>query len=190
MKNNILRYFYTLQEIAEAINCSEEEKREISFYSRFRNLDEIVNHVPILGKFKKYIQKVKVQGKEIFVINSKIFDSYMSTGILKDVGDDINETSTSKKEYWQYTPSSTYEMTTKDEWGFALDYFKSKDENIEEEDIWNIFLAGNARMDYLQDSKTTISQRIKYAIMEYMMRRPQIFYSSDFLDLREKKEVK
>ena len=37
-------------------------------------------------------------------------------------------------------------------------------------------------MNYYQDENTSIDQRIKYAIVEYMLKRPQFFTTDDFID--------
>ena len=49
-------------------------------------------------------------------------------------------------------------------------------------EIWNIFLSGSARMDYYEGADVSLEQRIKYAIVEYMMRRPQFYTTDDFVD--------
>ena len=180
-ESKLLKYFYTLSEIAIALNYTLEQRNAISFYARTRDLDKIIAAVPDLSKFKAYLQYMTINGKGIYVINAEVFDLYLETGILKDLGEDLKEADINKKEYWQYNSSSTFEFNTKDEWDFGIEYFKNKDSNIEQEDIWNIFLAGCARMDYEQEKSTPISQRIKYALMEYMIKRPQFFNSNDYL---------
>jgi len=37
-------------------------------------------------------------------------------------------------------------------------------------------------MDYYQGKSTKLQQRIKYAIVEYMMKRPQFFTTEDFVE--------
>ena len=37
-------------------------------------------------------------------------------------------------------------------------------------------------MDYYEGTRTDLEQRIKYAIVEYMLRRPQFFSTEDFVD--------
>ena len=136
--------------------------------------------MPILEKFKPFIFLTKIKGKKVYVISAKIFDNYLYTGLLPDKNTEYRVPDISKKEYWEYDSSYMYELNTKENWEFALDYFK--DANIESEDIWNIFLAGCARINYYQDSDVSIDQRIKYALMEYMIRRPQFFTTDDFID--------
>lgn len=48
--------------------------------------------------------------------------------------------------------------------------------------LWNLFLSGCARMDYYEGEDVTLEQRIKYAIVEYMIRRPQFFTTEDFVE--------
>ena len=48
--------------------------------------------------------------------------------------------------------------------------------------IWDLFLSGSARMDYYEGKKTSLEQRIKYAIVEYMLKRPQFYTTEDFVD--------
>lgn len=181
-ENNLLNYFYTIEEIAIALNFNEEEQGIVSYYSKTKKIDNLYEEVPKLAKFKPYIRTIYIDKKMIYVISAITFDLYIKTGLLPDRGTDVKEPDKNKREYWQYNSANTYELCTKDEWGFALDYFQSKDANITEDDIWNIFLAGCARIDYTQGSTTTISQRIKYAIMEYMLKRPQFFNTSDFVE--------
>ena len=37
-------------------------------------------------------------------------------------------------------------------------------------------------MDYYEGKNTSLEQRIKYAIVEYMVRRPQFYSTEDFVD--------
>lgn len=182
MEDNILKYVYTLQEIGIALNLGTEEITSITYYSNKQNLDRIILDIPILKKFKPYIFFTKVGRKNLYVISSKIFDKYLLTGLLPDKNTEYREADLTKKEYWEYNSSYFFELNTKENWNFALSYFKDKDSKVEEEDIWNIFLAGCARMNYYQGSNINIDQRIKFAIMEYMIRRPQFFTTDDFID--------
>ena len=180
--NSLLNYVYTLQEIANVINLSLDDLAIINYHSRKKQIDEILSKVPSLRKFKPFIKLIHAQGKNLYVIPAIIFDKYIETGILPDTGIDVKEPDINKKEYWQYNSSYTYELNTKDNWEFALKYFRENDYRIESEDIWDIFLAGCARMNYYQETDIDVSQRIKYAIMEYMLRRPQYFNTNDFVD--------
>ena len=180
MEDSILRCVYTLQEMAIALNLPSEKISSINYYTGKEKLDSIFANMPILEKFKPFIFLAKIKGKKVYVISAKIFDNYLYTGLLPDKNTEYRVPDISKKEYWEYDSSYMYELNTKENWEFALDYFK--DANIESEDIWNIFLAGCARINYYQDSEVSIDQRIKYALMEYMVRRPQFFTTDDFID--------
>lgn len=180
--NSLLNHVYTLQEIANVLNLSLDDIAIINYYSKKKQLYEILSKVPKLKKFEPFLKLIKVQGKNLFIIPAIIFDKYLEIGILPDTGIDVKEPDINKKEYWEYNSSYIYEFNTKDNWEFALKYFRDKDYRIESEDIWNIFLAGCARMNYYQENNIDISQRIKYAIMEYMLRRPQYFNTDDFID--------
>lgn len=179
---NIFNYVYTLQEIAEVLDLDANSITLINYYSKRQEIDKICSNIPILSKFKPFLKLIQIKKKKIYVIPAKIFELYLETGLLPDTGIDYREPDINKKEFWEYNSSYFYELCTKNNWEFALDYFKKIDENIEEEDIWNIFLAGCARMNYYQESNIDVDQRIKLAIMEYMMRRPQFFTSNDFVD--------
>ena len=43
-------------------------------------------------------------------------------------------------------------------------------------------MSGSARMNYYEEKDTDLEQRIKYAIVEYMVRRPQFYSIDDFYD--------
>lgn len=180
MEDSLLNGVYTLQEIAIALNLETQKITTISYYSSKENLEAIFLNIPILQKFKPFLFLTKVKDKKVYVISAKIFDKYLMTGLLPEKSTEYRNPDISKKEYWEYDSSYIYELNTKENWDFALNYFE--DSKIESEDIWNIFLAGCSRMDYYQESTTSIDQRIKYAIMEYMMRRPQFFTTDDFVD--------
>lgn len=180
--SSILKHFYTLQEIAMALNFSDEEINTIASLAKFKDLNLIIRELPKLKRFRPYIRLINVQKKEVFVIPVKVFDLYIKTGLLTDFGSNNDIPDTDKKEYWQYQSSDTFEISTKDNWEFGLNYFKQNSDKVEAEDIWDIFQAGCSRMNYYQKEDTTITQRIKYALMEYMVRRPQFFTTDDFVD--------
>ena len=68
-----------------------------------------------------------------------------------------------------------FEIDPNSGFDFAKDIFKDCD-------IWNLFLSGCARMNYYQGKSTKLQDRIKYAIVEYMMKRPQFFTTEDFVE--------
>lgn len=180
--NNILNNVYTLQEVGIALNLSTDEITKIKYFTSHENLEKILLNVPALEKFRPFIFFIKVEKKGLYVISAKIFDKYLLTGLLPEKNNEYRKPDLSKKEYWEYDSSYLYELETKSNWDFALSYFRQKDDRVESEDIWNIFLAGCSRMNYFQGNDTDVEQRIKYAIMEYMIRRPQFFTTDDFID--------
>lgn len=182
MEDSILNHVYTLQEMAIALNVPNEQTSCIYYFSKKEKLDKILFNIPVLEKFKPFLFIIKHKKAKVYVMSAKIFDQYLLTGLLPETGTEYREPDISKKEYWQYESSNFYELSTKDNWDFALNYFKQNDNNVEGENIWDIFLAGCARMNYYQDSNTDLDTRIKYAIVEYMMRRPQFFTTDDFID--------
>lgn len=180
--NNIINHIYTLQEIGMVLNLSQEEITTINYYSKKNKLDEIIIKIPVLKKFKPFIISTKIENKNYYAVAAKVFDTYLDTGLLPEINREYRQPDIEKKEYWEYNPSYFYELNTKENWEFALNYFKQKDPKIELDDIWGIFLAGCSRMNYYQNTDTDIDKRIKFAIMEYMVRRPQFFTTDDFVD--------
>lgn len=171
---NYFNNLYTLVEIA--INNNEDMNR-ISVLSRFLNekkVDLIKKNFPKLVKFIPYCNWYVIQGKNMLAMSAYIYDLYKSTGLLPNLEDfDINP-DTEKLEHWQYVNPLIFEINPETDFDFA--------KNIYDCDIWNLFLSGSARMDYYEGKKTSLEQRIKYAIVEYMIRRPQFFSTDDFVD--------
>lgn len=108
-------------------------------------------------------------------MSAYIYDLYKDTGLLPNLDDiDLNP-SIEKLEHWQYISPLSFEINPDADFEFAEKIFSDCK-------IWNLFLSGSARMDYYENKKTTLEQRIKYAIVEYMMRRPQFYSTEDFVD--------
>ena len=100
---------------------------------------------------------------------------YGENGILPHLNNyDINP-DVDKLEYWQYIPPICFNINPNEGFEFAEKLFNTTD-------IWNLFLSGSARMDFYQGEKVSLEQRIKYAIVEYMIRRPQFYTTDDFVD--------
>ena len=78
-------------------------------------------------------------------------------------------------EYWQYINPPFFEINPEEGFEFANELYQGCD-------IWNLFLSGSARMNYYEEKDTDLEQRIKYAIVEYMVRRPQFYSIDDFYD--------
>lgn len=173
-----MNYFgnlYTLIEIGVNHNLDENKLRSLSYYLNRKDIDSIKDKFPELSKFIPYCSWYVIQGKNMLGMSAYIYDFYKKTGLLPDLNDiDINP-SKEKLEHWQYINPLVFEINPESGFEFAKDIFKDCD-------IWNLFLSGSARMDYYEDKEISLEQRIKYAIVEYMMRRPQFYNTEDFVD--------
>ena len=108
-------------------------------------------------------------------MSAYVYDIYKQTGLLPNLDEvDINPNK-EKLEHWQYINPFMFEINPESGFEFAEKIYKDCD-------IWNLFLSGSARIDYYEGNSTTLEQRIKYAIVEYMMRRPQFYSTEDFVD--------
>lgn len=179
---NFFKGIYTLQEIAIHHNFCENDIRILSKLSAKKDINKISTKFPVLKKFIPYCELYKLSSKYFYGMPAYIYDTYTTTGFLIDIGLYDTKHDINKKEYWEYNPSITLDLKPQEGWEFAKEIFKGKDYNVSQEDIWSIFLAGCARMDYYQNENTDIQQRIKYAIVEYMLKRPQFFTTDDFID--------
>lgn len=172
-----MNYFgnlYTLIEIA--INNNVEDGR-LGTLSRILNKKDIYvlkEKFPELEKFIPYCSWYVIQGKNMLAMSAYLYDIYKQTGILPNMQEiDINP-DIEKLEHWQYINPLIFEINPESGFEFAEDIFNC--------DIWNLFLSGSARMDYYEGKSVPLEQRIKYAIVEYMMRRPQFYSTEDFVD--------
>lgn len=173
-----MNYFgnlYTLIEIA--INNNVEPKRldKISYCLNCKQIDKVKEIAPELNKFIPYCSWYKIQERNMLAMSAYIYDIYKDTGILPDLNNyDINP-NIEKLEYWQYINPLIFELNPNEGFDFAKKIYENCD-------IWNLFLSGSARMDYYEGKEISLEQRIKYAIVEYMMRRPQFYSIDDFVD--------
>lgn len=108
-------------------------------------------------------------------MSAYIYDLYKDTGMLPNLEDIDFNPDKGKLEHWQYISPLTFEINPNIGFEFAKEIFPDCK-------IWNLFLAGSARLDYYENKNTSLEQRIKYAIVEYMMRRPQFYTTEDFVD--------
>lgn len=172
---NYFNNLYTLIEIAINNNIESTKLRKISNCLNNKNLDELGNIAPELKKFIPYCSWYIIQGKNMLAMSAYVYDIYKDTGILPDLNNyDINP-NIEKLEHWEYINPLIFEINPNEGFEFA----KSIYENC---DIWNLFLSGSARMDFYEGKKTSLEERIKYAIVEYMLRRPQFYTTEDFID--------
>lgn len=175
---NFFNGIYTLQEIAIHNNLTDNEIRSITKMSQKEELNKIVNRFPLFKKFLPYCEPYIKDGKNFYAIPAYIYDTYMNTGFLLNLDIYDEESDVDKKEYWKYKVPIYLNIKPQENWDFANDLFSK----LKGEDLWKLFLAGNARMNYYQDENVSIDQRIKYAIVEYMLKRPQFFTTDDFID--------
>lgn len=173
-----MNYFYnlyTLFEIAINHNIPEQSLSNLSYHMQRKNIEAIKKNYPELAKFLPYCNWYIVKDRNVLAMSASVYDMYKTTGILPNIEDiDINP-DIEKLEHWQYINPLMFEINTEEGFEFANNIFKDCN-------IWNLFLAGSARMDYYSGNETTLEQRIKYAIVEYMMKRPQFYNTEDFMD--------
>lgn len=173
-----MNYFdnlYTLIEIGVNHAFNREQLSMLSHLLNEKKLNKIKEEFPELEKFIPYCNWYIIQGKNMLAMSAYIYDMYKQTGLLPDYHDvDINP-DVNKLEHWEYINPFVFEVNPESGFEFAKDIFKDCD-------IWNLFLSGSARMNYYTEENTSLEQRIKYAIVEYMMKRPQFYNTEDFVD--------
>lgn len=175
---NFFNGLYTLQEIAIHHNFSENDIKSLTNLSKKEELDKIMIRFPQLKKFIPYCELYQKDNKKFYAMPAYIYDTYVNTGFLINIKNYDEESDINKKEYWQYNVPLYLNIKPQENLEFAKGIFN----NLEDDEIWKLFLSGNARMNYYQDENTSIDQRIKYAIVEYMLKRPQFFTTDDFID--------
>lgn len=165
---------YTLIEIGINNNYNSEKLRRLGFLMNKKDTDRIIEEFEELGKFIPYCQWYIINNKNVLAMSAYIYDLYKDTGVLPDIDNYDLEPSTEKLEHWQYINPYVIEIDPNTGFEFA--------KKIYDCDVWNLFLSGNARMNYYQGIDIKLEQRIKYAIVEYMMKRPQFFNTNDFVE--------
>lgn len=172
---NYFNNLYTLIEIAINNNI---DKSRLSVLTRFMNkkdIEAIRRNFPELKKFLPYCNWYSIQGKNMLAMAAYVYDLYKESGLLPDLKNyDINP-DINKLEHWQYINPIVFEINPETGFDFAKGIFPDCD-------VWNLFLSGSARMDYYEGKSTSLEQRIKYAIVEYMVRRTQFYSTNDFVD--------
>lgn len=172
---NYFENLYTLIEIGVNNNFDDKKLRSLSYYLSRKDVESIKEKFPELSKFIPYCNWYVIQGKSMLAMSAYIYDLYKSTGLLPNLDDiDINPNK-EKLEHWQYINPLVFEINPESGFEFAEEIFKDCN-------IWNLFLSGSARMDYYEGKEIPLEQRIKYAIVEYMIRRPQFYSTEDFVD--------
>lgn len=171
-----MNYFdslYTLIEIAINNGIKDTELGHLSYLINLKKIDNIKEDYPKLSKFIPYCKWYVIQERNMLAMSAYVYDIYRNTGLLPnlnnyDVNPDVN-----RLEHWEYVNPLIYEINPDTQFEFAKEIFKDCN-------IWNLFLSGCARMNYYEGTNTDLEQRIKFAIVEYMVRRPQFFTTEDF----------
>lgn len=173
-----MKYFngiYTLYEIAINHNMDYNKLSYLMKLMNQKDIEAIKELYPELVKFIPYCEWFSYEGKDILGMSAYMYDLYKETGILPDLRDyDINP-DINKLEHWEYINPILFEINPETDFEFAEKIFPDCN-------IWNLFLSGSARIDYYEGKKTSLEQRIKYAIVEYMTRRLQFYSTDDFVD--------
>lgn len=183
---NIFDNLYTMYEIAINHNIDRRRLAVLNGYMQAKDLSSINEKYPELKKFIPYCKWYIYQEKNVLAMSAYIYDLYKESGFLPDLKNYDLEPDVEKLEHWEYVNPFTYEINPNTGFEFAERAYGNVD-------VWNLFLAGSARMDYYEGKKNTLEQRIKYAIVEYMTRRPQFYNLDDFVEnkvLKRKVEVK
>jgi len=166
---------YTLIEIAINHNIESTRLKQISNCLNRKDIEELKDIAPELIKFIPYCSWYIIQKRNVLAMSAYVYDIYRDTGILPDLNNyDVNP-DINRLEYWEYINPLMFEIKPDEGFEFAEKLFPNCD-------IWSLFLSGSARMDYYEGKKTELEQRIKYAIVEYMLRRPQFYSTDDFVD--------
>lgn len=173
-----MNYFdniYTIIEIAINNNLSKEKMSSLKRYLNKKDEESIREKIPELSVFIPYCSWYVIQDQNMLCMSAYYYDLYKDTGLLPNLENfDINP-DVEKLEHWQYINPICFEINPETGFEFAKKYYPDCD-------LWNLFLSGCARMDFYEGGKVELQQRIKYAIVEYMMRRPQFFTTEDFVE--------
>lgn len=173
-----MNYFdglYTLIEIAINNNISNNRLRGLREALNNKDIEKINKDYPEVKKFIPYCKWYVIEEQNMLCMSAYIYDIYTETGILPDLKNyDINP-DRDKLECWQYITPICFNINPSEGFEFANKLFET-------DEIWNLFLSGSARINYYQEQDVSLEQRIKYAIVEYMIRRPQFYTIDDFVD--------
>lgn len=173
-----MNYFdglYTFIEIAINNNIPEDDILTLTRLLNNKDIEKIQEKFPKLARFIPYCDWYIVQGKNMLCVPAYYYDTYQTTGLLPNLENfDINP-DVDKLEHWQYINPIMFEINPETGFEFAKQFFPDCN-------LWNLFLSGCARMNYYEGKEILLEQRIKYAIVEYMIRRPQFFTTEDFVE--------
>lgn len=166
---------YTFVELAINNNIPQNDMTKLVRFLNNKETEKIQENFPQLAKFLPYSDWYVVQGKNMLCIPAYFYDTYQATGLLPNIENFDKNPDTSKLEHWQYINPIMFEINPNKGFEFAKKLYPDCD-------VWNLFLSGCARMDYYGGENVSLEQRIKYAIVEYMIRRPQFFTTEDFVE--------
>lgn len=172
---NFLDNLYTLIEIAINKNFSKGKLSILSRYLENKEIEKIKDNFPELSVFLPYCNWYIIQNRNMLAMSAYLYDLYKETGLLPNIEDFDYNPDTDRLEHWQYINPLVFEINPETDFEFAETIFPDCN-------IWNLFLSGSARMNYYQGKKISLEQRIKYAIVEYMLRRRQFYDTNDFVD--------
>lgn len=172
---NFLNNIYTLIEIAINKNISKGRLSLLSHYLDKKDIEKIKLNFPELNIFIPYCNWYIIQGKNMLGMSAYLYDLYKQTGLLPNIQDFDFNPDIERLEHWQYINPLVFEINPETDFEFAENIFPDCN-------IWNLFLSGSARMNYYENKNISLEQRIKFAIVEYMMRRPQFYDTKDFID--------
>lgn len=172
---NYFNNLYTLLEIAINHNITDNKLATLSFFLNKKDIKSVKQKFPELSKFIPYCKWYVIQDRNVLAMSAYIYDVYKDTGLLPNLENyDINP-DIERLEHWQYVNPLMFEINPDTQFEFAKQIYTDCN-------LWNLFLSGCARMNYYEGQNIDLEQRIKFAIVEYMMRRPQFFSTEDFVD--------
>lgn len=166
---------YTFVEIAIHNNIPQDDIAILARLLNNKEIDKIQEKFPQLDRFIPFCDWYIVQGKNMLCVPAYYYDTYQATGLLPNLENFDFNPDVSRLEHWQYINPIMFEINPETGFDFAKKLFP-------ECNLWNLFLSGCARMNYYEGKDISLEQRIKYAIAEYMIRRPQFFTTEDFVD--------
>ena len=173
-----MNYFdslYTLVEIAINNGIEQENIATLSLYMNKKDVEAIHKKFPKLSKFIPYCKWYVIQDRNVLAMSAYIYDMYKDTGILPNLDNYDYNPDRERLEHWQYVNPLIFEINPETGFEFAKDIFKDCN-------IWSLFLSGSARMNFYEGVDISLEQRIKFAIIEYMVRRQQFYTTEDFID--------
>ena len=138
-----MNYFdnlYTMIEIAINNNIKNNKLAALSKYLNDKNIDAIREKFPQLNKFIPFCNWYVIQDRNMLAMSAYIYDIYKETGLLPNLKQFDYEPDTDRLEHWQYVNPLVFEINPETDFEFAKNIYKDCD-------IWNLFLAGSARID-------------------------------------------